>query len=86
MNALASEELFIVTRLSSNDAYTSERYGGNIQAHFVHKNNLLKRSKKVVAEVIRLVKTIVRPLHRKLNLDILRRMKKEFWYTQLIMR
>ena len=42
--------------------------------------------KKGGAKVIRLVKTIVRPLHRKLNLDILRRMKKEFWYTQLIMR
>ena len=29
------------------DAFTSERYGGNIQAHFVHKNNLTTKSKNV---------------------------------------
>ena len=29
------------------DAYCSERYGGNIQAHFVHKNNKKKISKNV---------------------------------------
>ena len=29
------------------DAYTSERYGGNIQAHFVLKNNLRKKSRNV---------------------------------------